>query len=253
MKSLRQCFCIPTAMNKLLNEKRKFYHSLVFPGLFLIAIWLIKLFEFTLNISFANLGIFPLKLTGLTGIVTSPFIHGNFKHLISNSAPVFFLWVAILFFYRGIGHKVAIVSWLMTGFFVWLIGRPSYHIGASGLVYAFASFLFFSGVLRHDNRLLSISLAVAFMYGGLIWGIFPRDPKISFEAHAMGVLSGFILAVYYRQEGPVRKKWSWEIEEEEEQESTNDRDPIDFSAKNIEINYTWKEKASAKSNDNQNK
>ncbi|MEA3443155.1 MAG: rhomboid family intramembrane serine protease [Bacteroidota bacterium] len=233
-------------MDNILSEKRKFYHSLVFPGLFLISIWLIKLFEITLNTGFSKLGIYPLKIFGLPGIVLSPFLHGDLKHLISNSVPVFILWVAIIYFYRGIGHRVVIISWLMTGIFVWLIGRPSFHIGASGLVYAFAAFLFFSGVLRQDNRLLAIALAVAFMYGSMIWGIFPQDPKISFEAHAMGLFSGLALAIYYRKEGPKRKKYSWEIEEEEERKEEEKREltpgPTDYSSENIEIKYIWKEK-----------
>lgn len=228
-------------MSNVLNEKQKIYHSLVFPGLFLFIIWLVKLFELASNESFAWLGIFPRELYGLPGILISPFLHGDLKHLISNSVPVFILWVAILYFYRGIGHRVVIVSWLATGIFVWLIGRPSYHIGASGLVYAFAAFLFFSGALRQDNRLLAIALAVAFMYGGLIWGIFPNDPKISFEAHAMGLLSGFGMAVYYRKEGPQRRKYSWEIEEEEEAEKQRlTPGPSDSFDNSIKIVYDWK-------------
>ena len=230
-------------MEAMISDKRKFYHSLVFPGLFLLAIWLVKLFELALGTSFSNLGIFPLKVFGLPGIVTSPFLHGDLKHLISNSVPVFVLWMAILYFYRGIGHRVVIISWLSTGLFVWLMGRPSFHIGASGLVYAFASFLFVSGALRQDNRLLAIALAVAFMYGGLIWGIFPHDPKISFEAHAMGMVSGIALAIYYRKQGPQRKKYSWEIEEEEEaRERELTPGPTDTSDNSIEIIYSWKER-----------
>ncbi len=231
-------------MSNTITSKRKFYHSLVFPSLFLITIWLIKLYEITLNLSFSNLGVYPQKLSGLIGIIFSPLIHGSLNHIISNSFPVFILWVAIMYFYRGIGHRIVIYSWLLTGVFIWLIGRESYHIGASGLVYSFASFLFFSGAIRKDKTLLAIALAVAFMYGSMVWGLFPYDPKISFEAHAMGMLSGGIFAYFYRNEGPVTKKYSWELEEEAEEleNQLNNLDSTNSTKPNIEINYIISEK-----------
>lgn len=223
----------------MINDRRKFIHSLIFPSLFLIIIWLLKLYEYFLNINFSFLGIYPLKLYGLPGIFTSAFIHGDFNHLISNSLPVLILSVAIFYFYRGVAFKVIFFIWISSGILVWFIGRPSFHIGASGLVYGFAAFVFFSGLLRKDNGLLALSLFVSFIYGSLIWGAFPSDVKISWEAHQMGLISGIVMAIIYRNKGPVKEKYSWEIEEEERLLEIDN--PVDLSQKDISINYIWKE------------
>lgn len=106
----------------------------------------------------------------------------------------------------------------MVGIWVWVGGRSGYHIGASGLVYGLASFLFFSGVIRNDIRLLAISLLVVFLYGSMIWGIFPIFPQVSWESHMLGGISGLVLAIYYRKYGPQKKVYEWELEEEEEEE-----------------------------------
>ena len=197
------------------------------------------MYEHFLNLNFNFLGIYPLKLYGLPGIITSVFIHGDFNHLISNSLPVFILSVAIFYFYRGVAFKVISFIWIGTGVLVWFIGRPAFHIGASGLVYGFASFVFFSGLLRKDNGLLALSLFVSFIYGSLIWGAFPTNIKISWEAHQMGIITGIIMAIVYRNRGPVKEKYSWEIEEEERLSENNN--PVDFSQKDISVNYIWKE------------
>ena len=117
-----------------------------FPVLFLIILWLIKLIEFGFDVRFTEFGIYPRSYSSLPKIITSPFIHGDFNHLLSNSIPLFFLSLAIFYFYPRLAFKIIIYSWLLTGMGVWLGGRYSWHIGASGLVYAFASFLFFAGV-----------------------------------------------------------------------------------------------------------
>jgi membrane associated rhomboid family serine protease len=97
---------------------------------------------------------------------------------------------------------VFFLTWIITGILVWLGGRSSYHIGASGLIYGFASFLFFSGIIRNSINLLAISLLVVFLYGSLVWGIFPFDYKISWESHLFGALTGFALAAAFRHYGP---------------------------------------------------
>ena len=106
--------------------------------------------------------------------------------------------------------------WLffISGILLWGIGRPNYHIGASGIIYALATFLFTSGVIKKDTRLAAISLIIAFLYGSLIWGIFPSKVNISWEGHLSGLISGVTVAIFYRNEGPKRKKYNWEIEEE---------------------------------------
>jgi hypothetical protein len=124
--------------------------------------------------------------------------------------------VALFYFYRPVGYRVFFLTWFITGLTVWIFARSAYHIGASGLVYGLASFLFFSGIIRNNINLLAISLLVVFLYGGLVWGIFPFDFKISWESHLMGGVTGLVLSFFYRRYGPPPV--TYEIDDEDEAE-----------------------------------
>ncbi len=206
-----------------LTEKRKFIHSLIFPSFFLLILWLIKIIEYEFELDLYYYGIYPLKLKGLIGILTSPLIHGSFNHLIDNSISLFILSVAVFYFYRPIPYKIFFLTYIITGIWVWFGGRPAYHIGASGIIYGLASFLFFSGIIRKDIRLMAISMLVVFLYGSLIWGIFPLRPSISWESHLWGAIAGVILSIIYRKYGPQRIKYDWENEpdEDDDEEKNN--------------------------------
>lgn len=197
-------------------EKRIFFHSMVFPAAFVVAFWLVKLIELTIDADFVWLGVYPLHLKGLPGILFSPFIHSGFNHLMSNSIPFFILFFALIYFYRRISYRIFFLLYFLSGITVWLAGREAWHIGASGVVYAMASFHFVSGIIRNDVRLLTLSVVVVFLYGGLIWGVFPIDPSISWEGHLWGAVSGIALAFYYRKYRIRRDKFDWEEEEEAE-------------------------------------
>ncbi len=161
--------------------------------------WLVKLYELSAGFSLSHYGVFPRSFSHLTGILFFPFLHGNFQHLLSNTFPFLILMTSILFFYPRIAVRVLIVLYLFSGFGVWVLARPSYHIGASGMVYGFAAFLFFSGVFRRDARSLALALSVAVLYHGILYGLFPNGEKgISWEAHLIGAVIGAILAFYYR-------------------------------------------------------
>nr|MQY79897.1 rhomboid family intramembrane serine protease [Bacteroidota bacterium] len=160
-------------------------------------------------------GIYPLKLKGLKGIILSPLVHANFRHLLDNSLPLLILGVAIFYFYSKVAYRVFFLTYIMVGIWVWFGGREAYHIGASGLIYGFASFLFFSGILLGEVRLLAISLLVVFLYGSMVWGIFPIKKGISWESHMLGAIAGLILSFYYRNQGPQRIEYDWEEEEDD--------------------------------------
>ncbi len=211
-----------TQTNNETFEKKKFYFSLLFPFSFVIILWIIKIIENSLDLNLVNWGVYPLSVKGLKGIITAPLVHGSFKHLINNSVPLLLLGIALFYFYRGIAWKVFLLSYLLSGFWLWFAGRYAFHIGASGVVYGLASFLFFSGVVRKDARLSAISLIVVFLYGSMIWGIFPIKREISWEAHLMGAISGIVLAVYYKDYGPKKKMYLWEMEEEQNEEITEE-------------------------------
>jgi membrane associated rhomboid family serine protease len=120
-----------------------------------------------------------------------------------------------------VAWRVLLISYLATGVLVWFIARSSYHIGASGLVYSFASFLFVSGIVRRNISLMAISLLVIFVYGSMVWGIFPYRPDMSWESHLVGLTIGILLAVIYRHEGPGPTMFISEMDEEDEEESEN--------------------------------
>jgi membrane associated rhomboid family serine protease len=195
--------------------RKKLLLSIIIPGIFVFVMWLVKIIELLFEIDFSGSGIFPLSAKGLLGILFSPFIHADFNHLISNSLPLFLLSVALFFFYSEVALKIFVWTFFLTGIFVWIAGRTAWHIGASGLVYGLASFLFFSGIIRRYFRLIALSLLVVFLYGSMVWGIFPGIYKnVSWESHMLGFFSGVVLSIWYKNEGPQRPVREWDVEEE---------------------------------------
>jgi membrane associated rhomboid family serine protease len=201
------------------RERKKLFLSMLVPFLFVIIIWLVKAVEFIFNADFSSFGIYPRNWSGLIGIITSPFIHSNISHLWNNTLPIFILWSLLFYFYSQVAFRVSFWVIILTGLTVWVLGRPSYHIGASGLIYGFATFLFFSGIIRMHIPLIALSLLVVFIYGEMVWGVFPGlKVNISWESHMLGSLSGIFLAIWYRNEGPQRPD-PFPAEEDEEEES----------------------------------
>ncbi|MDD5362059.1 MAG: rhomboid family intramembrane serine protease [Ignavibacteria bacterium] len=201
--------------------KAKFRISVIISSSFLVLIWLIKIFEEFTKLDLSVLGVFPNKISGLIGILTAPLIHADFSHLASNSITLFVLMIFLFYAYINSSVKVFLFVYFFSNVLVWFFGRPAYHIGASGLIYGILAFLFFVGLFRRDPASIGLSLLVTFMYGGLIWGIFPTDPKISFEAHISGAIIGVLCAVIFRNSDPKPPKYDWE-EEEDEEESENE-------------------------------
>lgn len=197
-------------------------HSFLLPILFIALLWIIALIEYTLGVNFSTLGVYPRTLKGLPGILLMPLVHADFKHLFSNSVPLLVMGAGIIYFYRSLSYRVFILIWLISGLCVWIGGRPSFHIGASGIVYGLAAFLFLSGIIRRNPRLAAISLVVVFLYGGLIWGVLPIWPTISWEGHLFGGMAGIACAIFYRNEGPKRQIYSWEMEDEPVEEKVED-------------------------------
>jgi len=200
--------------------RKKFFLSLIIPVTFVFLMWIMKIIEMLFEFDLSSLGIYPLSLQGLPGIIFSPFIHDDFTHLLNNSLPLLLLAVALFYFYSEVALKVFSWTWILTGILVWFGGREAWHIGASGMVYGLASFLFFSGIIRKYFRLIALSLLVVFLYGEMVWGLFPGIYKnISWESHMLGFFSGIALAVWYRKEGPQRPVYEWMNEEEIDGES----------------------------------
>ena len=197
----------------------RFTNSVVVaPLLAILAIWTVFLFELRMHTNFNEFGIYPRTLQGLRGIVLSPFVHGSVEHLYNNTIPLAILTAALFYFYRSSALKVLVLGILASGLITWAIGRPSYHIGASGAIYLLASFIFFKGIFTRYYRLIALSLVVAFIYGSLLWYIFPIKDGISWEGHLGGFLTGLVLALLVRSKMPSPRKYAWENEDYNEED-----------------------------------
>ncbi|MDR0659985.1 MAG: rhomboid family intramembrane serine protease [Prevotellaceae bacterium] len=214
------------------QEVKQIINAFFFPTLFIAIIWLIWILQVAAgDVGWYELGIYPRRAEGLTGILTSPLIHSSLGHIFNNSVSILILGWLLSYSYKELKYMVFLVVWLLSGIFTWLIGRDAWHIGASGLVYALSFFLFFSGIFRRYVPLMATSLIVAFLYGSGVWSIFPIaelvDPSISWEGHLSGAISGLIAAILFRKQGP-QKVDPFEDEDDDEnaiwkQELTDNR------------------------------
>lgn len=200
------------------NHYFKFTNAVVIaPLVAVIAIWTVFWLELRFQVNLNEYGIYPQKLSGLKGIIFSPFIHGSLEHLYNNTIPLAVLTAALFYFYRNIALQVLLIGILISGFFTWGVGRPSYHIGASGVIYLLASFIFFKGIFTKHYRLVALSLIVVFIYGSMLWYIFPVEDGTSWEGHLGGFLTGLALAFFMKSDLPSPKKFDWEHDDYDEQ------------------------------------
>src|SRR5207247_8205209 len=142
-----------------------------------------------------RLGVRSQVTTGLVGIPVAPFLHGDWKHLASNTLPFVVLGAVILLRSLREFVLVTIVVALGSGLGAWWFGQPGQvHLGASGLIMGYFGFLVARGLLERTLVSLAIAAAVGFYYGGLVWQVIPRDEHISWQTHLFGFLSGLVSA-----------------------------------------------------------
>lgn len=198
-------------------ERKRILYSTVFPLFILFLMFTVRLVESLENGDWHFLGVKPLSLEGLPGIITAPFIHADWGHWAANAGPFLVLGSVLFYVYSDIALKVFIWIYLLSGVWLWFGARDAWHIGASGLVYGLASFLFFSGIIRNYVPLIAVSLLVTFLYGGLFWGLIPMKWQVeySWEAHLWGALAGMIVAMVFRKEGPQKRSIPDEEEDNE--------------------------------------
>ncbi len=197
-----------------MSNQLRFSNSVIlYPLFFVMVLWIVFWVESVFGYNFNSYGIYPRRLEGLRGIFFSPFIHGSLKHLFNNSVPLFVLSSALFYFYRNVRWKVLLLGLLLTGIATWCIGRPSLHIGASGVVYLLAAFLFFRGIFSKQFQLTALALVVVFLYGGMLWYVFPVNPDISWEGHLSGFFVGILFAFLFKENLIENKKYEWEKED----------------------------------------
>lgn len=174
-------------------------------------LWLILIVDDVLGLGLVRFGLRPRNVEGLTGIFTAPLLHGGAEHLLSNTLPLIISLTTLLYLYPRAAMRVIPVIWVGSGILAWMVGRPSLHFGASGLVYGLLAYVFISGILRLDMRSVAVSVMVWFLYGSMIWGVLPIRPNMSWELHLGGAILGVALAIVYRRWDitPV-KRYAWE-------------------------------------------
>ena len=191
---------------------------IVYPLSFVLLIWLVYWFELRFGFRFNDMGIYPRTFSGLRGIIFSPFIHGSLEHLYHNSMPLLILSAALFYFYRALAWRVLVSGTLFSGFLTWLIGSSAFHIGASGLIYVLMSFMLFKGIISKNHHLTALSLLVVFLYGSMLWYVFPIKENMSWEGHLSGLLVGLIFAIVFRTSIAKPVRYVWEDDQYDEKE-----------------------------------
>lgn len=224
-------------------EHIRFRYAVYIVISFVSLLWIIKAIELAGDFSFSRLGILPRTLSGTIGIITGPLVHGDIFHLISNTLPILLLGILLFYFYHRIAVEIFIWIYLVTGFWTWILARNAYHIGASGIVYGMASFLFFGGIIRKSKQLMTVSGIIILLYGSFFYGIFPDfvASDVSWESHALGALVGVLLAIVFR-----KTKIDFEQDEPEQDPPDENMEANTFhhtgNSDSIEITYTFKPK-----------
>ena len=148
----------------------------------------------SLHIPLSHLGIFPRQQHGLFGILLAPFLHGNLAHITTNTSGIVifgFLYVAVK---AKDTFKTCLWITVFSGAATWLIGRPAYHIGASGLVFGLYGYLIAHGWYSRKFVAFFVSIGLVVLYGGVLMGVLPTSSGISWESHLFGFIGGFLLA-----------------------------------------------------------
>lgn len=211
-------------------EKREIAYAVFFPAVTGFLIILSFILEKGMDWDFHKAGIYPRQPESLGGIFSIIFVHADWSHLANNIVSYEVLATFLYLFYKQLATQVLLISYIASGILLWIIGRESWHIGASGLVYSLAFFLFFSGLIRKHVPLIAVSLVVAFVYGSMVWHLFPwqkYDP-VSWEGHLAGGTTGLVLAILYRKTGPQKPVKIWEDEDDDAIEYIEEDDDTDL-------------------------
>lgn len=220
---------------------------MVWPLLIIVAIWLVFFINLRFDVHLNAWGMHPREWRGIYGIFTMVFLHGDFDHLFSNTVPLLLAMGFIFTYFKKERAGILILNLLITGILLIFMGEyRSNHIGASGLVYAFIFFLVTHAFLTKNKEMLAASFILIFLYGSLIYGLFPDyglliGKDISWEGHLAGAISGILTALYYRNQGPQRLTFF-----DDEQDDDDDDDELGYwnmpEEEETTVHYHYKEK-----------
>ena len=212
------------------DDKRLLVASTIIPLILVALMWLVKIIETVFHLDFSFLGVKPVSPEGIPGIILFHFIHGDWEHLFANTFPMLVLGTSLYYFYRPLANKILLILIFSVGLLTWCGARGGVHIGASGLVYGLTFFLMLSGFIRRNKRLIIISLVVVFLYGSLVWGLYPKyaiENNISWEGHLSGFVMGIVLAIFYKNEVVPLGDEDRNEDDDEIEDDENDSDDID--------------------------
>lgn len=220
------------------RDMQRIVLAAIIPLFLLFILYILKFLETGMDWDFTKLGVYPMEKRGVFGIFAHPLVHSSFKHLFANTIPFFFLSWCLFYFYRDIAPYIFFTIWIGCGVFTFLIGKPGWHIGASGIIYGLAFFLFFSGLLRKHVPLIAISLLITFLYGGLVWNMFPQFAKetTSWEGHLSGAITGTLCSIAFMKYGPQRPE-PFADEEDIDEEDIDEEEEEASSEKETKQSY----------------
>jgi len=183
------------------QDLKAFIYSIRYPIIWFLSLWIIEIVKQIFGLKLYVLGIYPREWSGLPGIFTAPFVHSGWSHLASNSLPVLSLAIIMVIFYRKVAFQAFFIIMVMTGLLVWFFARPSYHVGASGIIYGFISFIFWTGIFRKNPRAVVLSLIILIVYSGSVESMFPNAEKnVSWESHLFGAVAGLVTSFFFKSE-----------------------------------------------------
>lgn len=201
------------------------------PVTFIVVMWAVHFISIILNLDLGNFGVYPRSTSGLAGIFTSPLIHADIKHLLSNTVPMIGMLTIMVMFYPRVAMKSFLMIYVLTGLAVWCFGRSVYHIGASGVVYGLVAFVFWSGVFRKSMKSIVLALIIVILYTPMFAGILPNQEGISWESHLLGGIVGVFTSFYFKKylEVDEMEKDNHIMEEDETKEYFLPRDTFDYT------------------------
>ncbi|KAA3596860.1 MAG: rhomboid family intramembrane serine protease [Candidatus Scalindua sp. AMX11] len=162
---------------------------------FVMVIWIIELVNLFTGHRLSSWGILPRTVKGLSGIPLSPFLHASLRHVMVNTIPLATLGGFVILQGRRLFFEITIIIILVSGSLLWLFGRSSYHVGASGLIFGYFGYLVVRAWYDRSLRSFLIAFFTIFLFGGMMWGLLPTLSPVSWEGHLFGLLAG-ILAAY---------------------------------------------------------
>jgi membrane associated rhomboid family serine protease len=184
--------CKASRGNELMWARRRQQIALMLGCVTLL--WIIECVNALLDHRLNRWGILPRTLAGLGGIPFSPFLHGSFAHLSLNTVPLVTLGGFVVLQGTRLFRTVSLWLILLSGAALWLLGRSAYHVGASSVLFGYFGYLVARGWYERSVTALLVALLTLGLYGGIVGGLLPTRPSISWEGHLFGLLAGVLVA-----------------------------------------------------------